>query len=191
MRFWLWLIAILTCLGIGLLPAVSNHGTLAGQMDGNEMPVYLDVEGGVSLTFDQASRTMAADTFSDNDERTPEGRLIGERQSYGYGDCSDTSLICRDFEEFVLAVPRSRAKLSKWVWQGWKFKVTACLKVSDGNCTRFTVKFKNDDLHREGGFVFSYLEGVEMFYYANMEMRDPRHIYVKRSLIGLLDGARH
>lgn len=170
-----------------LMPA---YVTLAGQTGDNHTPVYFDVEGGVSLSFDETSRTMAADTFSEDSERTPEGRLVSERQSYGYGDCSDAALYCRDFEEFVLAVPRSRVKLNKWGWNGWMFKKTACFATSEGECACFAAKFNNDELHREGGFVFSNSEGVEMFYYTNTELRDPRKIYVKKSLMGLLQVVR-
>lgn len=187
---WLQMTVALACMGIAPLLFETAHATSGDQAADNHTPIYLDVEGGVSLSFDEASRTMTADTFSDGAERTPEGNLVSERQSFGYGDCSDAVLICRDFEEFVLAVPHPREKMGKWDWNGWKFRTTTCFLMSKGACVRFAAKFNNDELHREGGFVFSYSGGVELFYYTNTKLRDPRHIYAKKSSIGLLQELR-
>ena len=151
---------------------------------------YLDVEGGVVFLVDRTRKKLTAETLNNDADQTQDGQNTSEAQSFEFGDCSDRDLVCADFEDYMLAVPLLRPLPKNWFRDGWRFEKTACFASQQRVCTRFAVKFENDEKHREGGFVFNELEGVELFYYTNSKLRDPRHIYVKSATPGLLQGGR-
>ena len=129
-------------------------------------------------------------TFPAGADRNEHGNAIGEASTFEFLDCSTSDLVCADFEEFMFAVPRNNNGRKEWSRDDWRFKRTACFIWSASKCIRFAVRFSSEAERTEGGFIYSDQEGIELYYYANVELKDPRHIYVKSTRIGLLHGGR-
>jgi hypothetical protein len=150
---------------------------------------YVHTDGGFALIIDRAKRMSTSDPFPTEGQRTADGHIVTDSMSYGYGDCSTSMLVCADFEEFMLAVPRQGGLLD-WKQDGWMFKRTACLDASGGACGHYVVTFRNTKAGHEGGFIYSTERGVEMYFVANFSRKDQRQIYVLGTQHGLLHGGR-
>lgn len=151
---------------------------------------YVNIDGGFELIIDRDKRMSTSTPFPKEGERTPEGRIITDSIGYEYGDCSTTKVVCADFDDFVLAVPRQPGDTPTWEHDGWTFMRTACLDYLGKLCVRYVAIFRNVSEDREGGFVYSSERGIEMHFDSKVSRREPRQIYVLASKYGLLHDGR-
>lgn len=170
-----------------LAMSVCTHSSRA---DGSYRADYVNIEVGLVESCDRKVLICSTTTVMDDSRLTPDGRIIGETLSFGYGDCSTRELVCVDMIEFMLAIPKSGNNSEKWSSGDWHFRRTACLSGTVQNCARMAVAFRNDKERREGGFVIDNKRGVELYYYSNVGRRDQRHVYALSSEFGLLQGGK-
>jgi hypothetical protein len=151
---------------------------------------YVFSDGGFALNIDRRTRWATSESYPTSGERTQEGHIITDSMSHEYGDCSTVDLVCADFEQFVLAVPRRASPRLPWAHGEWTFKMAYCLSndISSSRCSRFIATFQNNAEDREGGFLYSDARGVEMHFDSRASRGEKRSIYILASEYGLLHG---
>ncbi len=161
----------------------------AGERKDNANARYIFSDGGFALNIDRRTRWATSEPYPTSGERTPEGHIITDSMRHEYGDCSTVELVCADFKEYVLAVPRRASPRLPWAHGEWTFKMAYCLSNEpSGRCARFIATFQNKAEDREGGFLYSDARGVEMHFDSRASRGEKRSIYILASEYGLLHG---
>lgn len=184
------ILAIVVCMAAGPAPRLEVFPASQVSAPAEATARYVFADGGFSLNINRSTRRTSSVAFPTDGPRTAEGKLIIDSVSYEYGDCSSATLICADFEEFVLSVPRSPSEADSWSYQSWHFKRTACLSTEEQRCTRFVAVFRNEAADSEGRLLFSYTRGVEMHFNSRISRGERRQIYVLATEVGLHHAGR-
>jgi hypothetical protein len=152
--------------------------------DGRETysTIYAEMDGELVFFFDRKQQSFRL-------ESTPRTSARAERLSGEYGDCSTPELVCFDFDEFMLAIPKS-GNAATWSQGHWRFRRSACLSGPENACRRYAVMFTNDAGGYDGGFVFGEQTGVEMFHHASRKSKRKPLVYVLQDGKGLLSDGR-
>lgn len=171
-----------------LSTAMSSPATSTNSVgrDQRALIEYANFDGGSIKSFDPAANTYTTWAFPTPAVRERSGTLVADTSVTEYLNCSTTELVCADFEEWALAVPRAIGGKSRWQYEDWTFEVTSCLRKQQGECDRIAISFSSVVEDVVGGFVFDRNSGVEMYFYESHKFRDPTRIYLRVSDKGLL-----
>jgi hypothetical protein len=178
----LLVVTVIAVLGaIALLRATASAAETHASEFGT---AYVDIRGELRFEFDRARKQFQL--YGIPSDVSANGTTPIERLSGSYMDCSDVVIVCFDFAEFALAVPKD-LRQTRWSKGQWNFRRTACLPSGSGpTCDRFSAVFENKADKAEGGFVFSRSNGVELFFHSKGSAKPIDALYILQRGKGLL-----
>jgi hypothetical protein len=170
-----------------LATAINSLATSPEPVGGEERSSieYANLDGSTLKIFDPTANTYTTWAFPWPAIRDRSGNLVADTSVTEYLNCSTAQLVCADFEELALAVPRIIGGESRWKYEDWTFEKTSCLRRQKSECDRIAVSFGSVAENVVGGFVFDRSSGIEMYFFENRKFKDPTRIYVRVSDKGL------